>query len=170
MSFPKGTRLIVVCLVVVVASVYAAAQLGIVSQAFSLGQSSGTVDPAAVTGNPAAPMVATTAGQLFFGTDGLQGDKRIAYYNQGTTTPEFRIIDNASGNNLRGFSVENMVVDSAAGFYYAIVSDGTGGQSAFLIRGAISGGPATVLADYATALGASNLDPLVLALTIDPVN
>ncbi|MFM9904955.1 MAG: beta strand repeat-containing protein, partial [Pyrinomonadaceae bacterium] len=41
---------------------------------------------------------------------------------------------------------------------------------AFLIRGAISGGPATVLADYATALGASNLDPLVLALTIDPVN
>ncbi|MBY0285435.1 MAG: VCBS domain-containing protein [Sphingomonas sp.] len=111
-----------------------------------------------------------TRGQLFFGTDGLLVDKRIAYFNEGTTGPEFRIIDNASGNNLRGFSVENMVVDSAAGFYYAIVSDGTGGQSAFLIRGAISGGPVTVLADYATALGASNPDPLVLSLAIDPVN
>jgi VCBS repeat-containing protein len=113
-----------------------------------------------------------TRGQLFFGTDGLQGDKRIAYYNEGTTGPQFLIIDNATGGvpgNLFAFTVDDIVVDSAAGFYYAIVNDGVG-TGAYLVRGAISGGPATALVNYATVFGPSNVDPVVVSLAIDPAS
>ncbi|MBX9859578.1 MAG: VCBS domain-containing protein, partial [Sphingomonas sp.] len=122
--------------------------------------------------NGPQPQAGTTRGQLFFGTDGLGADKRIGYFNEGTTGPEFVIIDNATGGvpgNLRAFTVDDIVIDSAAGFYYAITNDGVG-TGAFLIRGAISGGPVTVLANYATVFGPSNVDPVVVSLAIDPAS
>lgn len=112
-----------------------------------------------------------TRGQFFIGTDGGLGDTRIAYYNEGTTTP-FLVTDNTPTQDLLRNVVSDIVVDSAAGFYFAIVNDGVG-QSAYLVRGSIAtGGPATILVDFGNAAAGAvgGTDPYVNALSIDPTN
>ncbi len=109
-----------------------------------------------------------TTGQLFIGTDGGLGDTRVAYYNQGTTTPQFLVLDNASGLNLLTPTVEDVAIDSAAGFYYAIVHSGE--EGARLVRGSVTGGAITVLADYRNNIADTTDDTIVYSLQIDPAN
>jgi Ca2+-binding RTX toxin-like protein len=109
-----------------------------------------------------------TTGQLFFGTEGGGDDTRIAYVNQGTTT-QLPVADNAPTLDLIGFNIADIVLDTAAGFYFAIVNGGNDGSGAYLVRGSLSGGPVTILADYRNVVGDPSDDTLVNALAIDPV-
>jgi Ca2+-binding RTX toxin-like protein len=109
-----------------------------------------------------------TTGQFFFGTEGGGDDTRVAYVNQGTTT-QFLVADNSPTISLIGFNISDIVLDTAAGFYFAIVNGGNDGSGAYLVRGSLSGGPVTILADYRNVVADTSDDTLVNALAIDPV-
>ena len=112
-------------------------------------------------------------GQFFFAGQGGPTESRIAYLNN-DGTGQTVIADNNPSLDLLTSFVQDIAVDTAAGFYFALVNDGATGVGARLVRGSIAnGGPATVVASFIIGNDASDAngdDLLVRSLHVDSIN
>jgi Ca2+-binding RTX toxin-like protein/6-phosphogluconolactonase (cycloisomerase 2 family) len=111
---------------------------------------------------------ATTTGQIFYGTEGNLADARIAFLNTDGSNPTVLFDNNPSTDLITGF-VESVVVDSAAGLFFAIVT-GNEGINARIVMGRIgSATPPTVVFTFdPTFAGTEN--NLAFNLEIDPIS
>ncbi|HVQ07464.1 MAG TPA: Ig-like domain-containing protein [Allosphingosinicella sp.] len=113
----------------------------------------------------------TATGQLYFMGNGDPADTRLAYVNNdGGNQTSF--VDNGPTQDLITTFPQEVGVDTAAGFYFALVNGGNDGSGGRLVRGSLSGGATTVLITYD---GADNLvgtsdDEIVNAIHIDTIN
>ncbi|MES2337508.1 MAG: Ig-like domain-containing protein [Pseudomonadota bacterium] len=103
------------------------------------------------------------SGQLWYGTQGAGDDERIVRVNN-DGTGQTTIVDD-SPDALQTPNPNDIGVDTAAGFYFAILNSGSDGGNAKLVRGSIGGGPTTVVYDFV-----ANGDQIVNALFVDTVN
>ncbi len=116
----------------------------------------------ALWGLAAHPSVAAPTGQLWWAGEGNPTDARIAYLNNdgGAQTVN---TDNSPTVDLVTAFPRDLGLDTAAGFYFAIVNGSTG-DNAFLVRGPIGGAAAsTVVVDFPNTV-------IVNALHVDPIN
>jgi VCBS repeat-containing protein len=113
----------------------------------------------------------TASGQLYFFAQGGGADGRLAYVNNdGGNQTSF--VDDSPSTDLVTTFPEELGVDTAAGFYFALVNGGNDGSGARLVRGSLSGGAVTTLVTYD---GVNNVigdldDEIVNAIQVDVIN
>ena len=111
-------------------------------------------------------------GQLYFFGQGDPTDARLAYVNNDGGNQTSFVDNNPTVDLVTGFP-EEVGVDTAAGFYFALVNGNPAlGNGARLVRGSLSGGAVTTLVSYD---GADNIignddDEIVNALQVDVIN
>ena len=112
-------------------------------------------------------------GQLWWSGEGDPADARIVYVNDDGSNQTVEA-DNDPATELVTDHVQDIGLDTAAGFYFALVNFGAFGDGARLVRGTIGGsGPATVVADFQVGSDPddSNFDDLIVnAMQVDDIN
>jgi VCBS repeat-containing protein len=112
-------------------------------------------------------------GQLWWAGEGDPADARIVYVNDDGSNQTVEA-DNDPSNELFTGHVQDVGLDTAAGFFFAIVNFGNFGDGARLVRGTIGGsGPATVVADFQVGSDPddSNGDDIIVnAMQVDDIN
>ncbi|HVQ08401.1 MAG TPA: cadherin domain-containing protein [Allosphingosinicella sp.] len=111
-----------------------------------------------------------TTGQLWWAGEGDPEDAHIVFVNSDGTNYTVEADNDPTPELVTGF-VQDVGLDTAAGFFFAIVNDGSFGTGARLLRGEIGGsGPATVVADFRMNVGDESDDIIVNALHVDNIN
>ena len=111
-----------------------------------------------------------TTGQLWWAGEGDPQDAHIVFVNSDGTNQTVEADNDPTPELVTGF-VQDVGLDTAAGFFFAIVNDGAFGTGARLVRGQIGGsGPATVVADFRMNIGDEFDDIIVNALHVDNIN
>jgi hypothetical protein len=114
-----------------------------------------------------------TRGQLWWASEGDPADVRIVYVNSDGSNQTVEA-DNDPTNELVTAHVQDVGLDTAAGWFFALVNDGPFGNGARLVRGQIGGsGAVTVVADFqvGTDPDDSNFDDIIVnALHVDNIN
>ena len=115
-------------------------------------------------------------GQLWFSTDGGDADTRIVRINNDGSSQTINIDNTPASDPLPTSFIADIGIDTAAGFYFAIVNGGNG-SGARLVRGVIGSAAApTQVADFRVGdvvgdpTDIANDDLLVNAMQIDAVN
>ncbi len=112
-------------------------------------------------------------GQLWWAGEGDAGDARIAYVNDDVTNQTVEADNDPSPELETGF-VQDVGLDTAAGFFFALVNNGNFGTEARLVMGTIgASGPATVVADFRVGgePNDENFDDIIVnALHVDAIN
>lgn len=122
------------------------------------------------------PLAAAPTGQFWWVGEGNATDARVAYANNDGSAQVVNTDNNPSLDLVTSF-VSEIGLDTAAGFYFAIVNGGPTGSNARMIRGVIGSTAApVVVADFrrgniATDPGDNAGDDLIVnALHVDPIN
>lgn len=112
-------------------------------------------------------------GQLWWTGEGDPEDVHIIFVNSDGSGRTVEA-DNDPSPELVTAHVQDIGLDTAAGWFFAIVNDGSFGNGARLVRGQIGGaGPATIVADFQVGSdpGDSNFDDIIVnALHVDNIN
>ena len=113
----------------------------------------------------------TTTGQLFWFGHGGTTNARLAYVNNDGLN-HINFVDMNGTPDLVTQFPQEVGIDTAAGFYFALVNGGNDGTGGRLIRGSLTGGPATTLITFD---GVNNIigdldDEIVNTIFIDPIN
>jgi len=112
-------------------------------------------------------------GQLWWTGEGDPSDVMVVYINSDGSNQTTEA-DNDPAPELVTAHVQDVGLDTAAGWFFAIVNDGAFGNGARLVRGQIGGsGPVTVVADFQVGAdpGDSNFDDIIVnALHVDNIN
>jgi len=113
-------------------------------------------------------------GQLWWTAEGSDPEDQYIIYINTDGTSETVEADNDPTPELETAFVQDVGLDTAAGFFFALVNNGNLGGEARLVRGTIGGaGPATVVADFRVGAdpGDSNGDDIIVnALHVDNIN
>lgn len=117
------------------------------------------------------PLAAASSGQLWFLAEGNATDARVAYVNNEGGSQGVNADNSPTLDLVTSFPAE-IGLDTAAGFYFAIVGGGGGsGSNGRMVRGSIAnGGPVTVVADFRRVIANTDDDIIVNALQVDPIN
>jgi hypothetical protein len=112
-------------------------------------------------------------GQLWWTSEGDPFDARLVFVNSDGSNQTVEA-DNDPAPELETGFVQDVGLDTAAGFFFALVNNGNFGGEARLVRGTIGGaGPATVVADFRVGgeEGDTNFDDIIVnALHVDNIN
>jgi hypothetical protein len=112
-------------------------------------------------------------GQLWWTAEGDPSDQQLVFINDDGSNQTTEA-DNDPANELITAHIQDVGLDTAAGWFFAIVNDGSFGNGARLVRGHIGGsGPATVVADFQVGSDPddSNFDDIIVnALYVDNIN
>src|SRR6478672_1046274 len=112
-------------------------------------------------------------GQLWWTAEGDPADQQLVFINDDGSNQTTEA-DNDPANELITAHIQDVGLDTAAGWFFAIVNDGSFGNGARLVRGHIGGsGPATVVADFQVGSDPddSNFDDIIVnALYVDNIN
>jgi hypothetical protein len=103
-------------------------------------------------------------GQLWFTTEGGDGDTRIVRINNDGSSQTVHIDNSPATDPLPSSFQVDVGLDTAAGFYFGLTNGGTFGDNAILVRGAIGSGatPVTVV-DFADTV-------IVNGIQVDAIN
>lgn len=111
----------------------------------------------------------TGFGQIWYSAEGNNGDARIGYFNSNGGN-HFVLVDNTPSIDLTTGFVEALAIDSAAGFYFALVT-GNEGLNARLVRGQIGSSAApTVIYTFDPNFVINSEDNLAFHIDIDTIN
>jgi Ca2+-binding RTX toxin-like protein len=98
------------------------------------------------------------SGQLWFTTEGGDGDTRIVRINNDGSSQTINIDNSPATDPLPSSFQADVALDTAAGFYFGLSNSGTFGDNAFLVRGVIgSSATPTIVIDFPDAVIANGL-------------
>jgi Ca2+-binding RTX toxin-like protein len=98
------------------------------------------------------------SGQLWFTTEGGDGDTRIVRVNNDGSSQTINIDNSPATDPLPSSFQADVALDTAAGFYFGLSNSGTFGDNAILVRGVIgSSATPTIVIDFPDAVIANGL-------------